>query len=108
MENPDSLNSANPYVLLGQIGQISTQLTKNQLFDTKVTFSLKREFGAKSTLFRENATFGCLFAPSRPGGSKHKFGLTFQALKGSLLNMTGTFHPISLKWWNFMKMAPFW
>ena len=53
------------------------RIPQNRLFAPKRTFPQKGDFGAKSTLWREKATSGCLFALFRPGASKHQFRLTF-------------------------------
>ena len=76
-ETPKSAELTKPYEFLLQIGPFSTRITRNRLLAPKRTFALKVALGAKSALWREKSTMGPKSALLRPGGSKHKFGVTF-------------------------------
>ena len=76
-ESPKSAKCTKPYEFLVQIGWNCTRITQNRLLDPKRIFSPKGDFGAKSALWREKATFGCFCALFRPGGWKHQFWLCF-------------------------------
>ena len=76
-ETPKSAELTKQYEFPLRIGPFPTQITQHRILGPKCTFALKGALGAKSALWREKSTLGPKSALLRPGGSKHKSGVTF-------------------------------